>query len=403
MPSTIPSTLGNALQQLDLHVGREHAAARSEQPQRRRVVPVGFGAQRRDEWARACVADEVQRVHALAFDQSEHVRHVDVRVGVEHELAAAEQRAERRPLAARVHERSERERDVLRPDRRRRTGGTHAVVARDCRRPTRRSLGVGDRRAAGVPAAERAEEDVFLAPHDALRVAGRAAGVQDVVVVAGARAEVARRAIRTPRTVRSVRARHRHRASTARDRRRRRGTRSPRRCSASSRSRARPGPCSSRACSSRCAIELRRHRPTCAPGSTVAPSALPIRVARSSSSAYVRRVASATTAARVRHRVGDAFEQIREVEPGHYDRFCDISGPPCTTARARGLHRTVVGRGVVRGDGFMSRERAGLANEPHVLRIHEPRDDVESRKRRVVHHPGRKHSGRDSQHGIPRQ
>ena len=51
---------------------------------------------------------------ALAFDESRTRAHVDVRVGVEHELAAAEQRAERRPLTARVHERTERERDELR-------------------------------------------------------------------------------------------------------------------------------------------------------------------------------------------------------------------------------------------------------------------------------------------------
>ena len=49
-----------------------------------------------------------------------------------------------------------------------------------------------DRRAAGVPAAEPAEEHVFLAPHDALGPAGGAAGVEHVAVVGGAGPEIAR-------------------------------------------------------------------------------------------------------------------------------------------------------------------------------------------------------------------
>ena len=242
-----PQHARQPLQQLDLHGRGEHAPARSEQQQRRRVVPVGFGAQRRDEWARACVTDEVQRVHALAFDQSEHVRHVDVRVGVEHELAAAEQRAERRPLAARVHERSERERDVLLRTgvarREERTESLRGIV------DDRRARSHRGRRSAGRRGSRRRARRRRCLPGATPRPSG-GRSCRRCTGRSGRRPSARRSrawAIRTPRTVRSVRARHRRRASTARDRHPRRGTRSPRPCSASSHSRARPGPCSSRA------------------------------------------------------------------------------------------------------------------------------------------------------------
>src|SRR5207253_3138844 len=54
-------------------------------------------------------------------------------------------------------------------------------------------LRLRDRRAAEVPAAEAAEEDVLRAPHDALRLPGGAAGVEDVEVVAAPWTEVASR------------------------------------------------------------------------------------------------------------------------------------------------------------------------------------------------------------------
>ena len=85
----------------------------------------------------------------------EHVRHVDVARRVEHDRAAAEQRAERGPLAARVHERPERERDEL---ARTRVAGRRGTVpsrwfgfVEHCARDL---LGLGDRRSAGVPAAD---------------------------------------------------------------------------------------------------------------------------------------------------------------------------------------------------------------------------------------------------------
>ena len=129
----------------------------------------------------------------LAFDEVEHELHVDVGLVVEHDLAAAEQRAERRPLPARVHQRTERERRRTAPAPGRPAAGTAAAAARGSSSTDAAICsGRGDRRAARVPAAERAEEDVLLAPHDALRPAGRAAGVEHVVVVGGAGAEVAR-------------------------------------------------------------------------------------------------------------------------------------------------------------------------------------------------------------------
>ena len=53
----------------------------------------------------------------------------------------------------------------------------------------------------GVDAAAEGEEHVLVAPHDALGHAGRAAGVDDVVVVVRARAEVAVRATRRHRVL----------------------------------------------------------------------------------------------------------------------------------------------------------------------------------------------------------
>ena len=61
--------------------------------------------------------------------------------------------------------------------------------------------GAFDRRAAVVPAAERGEEDVLLAPHHALGHAGGAAGVEDVEVVGRAGLEVARRRRRRERVL----------------------------------------------------------------------------------------------------------------------------------------------------------------------------------------------------------
>ena len=174
-----------------LHVARQDAAARAEQAQRREVPPAGLRRERVQHRPCARVAHEVARVDVLAFEQVEHELHVDVRLAVEHDLAAAEQRAERRPLPARVHQRPERERHELRDRRvarrKERPESLRGVVEHRCRD----LLGRGDRRASRVAAAEAAEEHVLLAPHHALRPAGRAAGVEHVVVVGGAWAEVA--------------------------------------------------------------------------------------------------------------------------------------------------------------------------------------------------------------------
>jgi hypothetical protein len=65
--------------------------------------------------------------------------------------------------------------------------GTHRE--RGLRAPFGDHLRRADRLAAAARAAERTEEDVFVAPHDALRHAGGAARVEDVEVVGGARPE----------------------------------------------------------------------------------------------------------------------------------------------------------------------------------------------------------------------
>ena len=64
MPSTIASTDGSAPSSAVLHVARQDAAARAEQPQRRRVPPSGLRGERVEQRARARVADEVARVDA---------------------------------------------------------------------------------------------------------------------------------------------------------------------------------------------------------------------------------------------------------------------------------------------------------------------------------------------------
>ena len=120
---------------------------------------------------RGRVADEVQGVDPFVArrDRARAAGRACASV-YEHDLPAAEQRAERRPLPARVHERAERERDELRRARVARREERAQPLRRvvDDRR-ARSASGVGDRRAAGIPAAERGEEDVLVAPHDALR------------------------------------------------------------------------------------------------------------------------------------------------------------------------------------------------------------------------------------------
>ena len=98
-------------------------------------------------------------------------------LGGDHHRPAGEERAERHPVRGAVHERA----------------GRHAAGAR-LEATFRDLLGRGDRLAAAARAAHRAEEHVFVAPHHAFRHARGAAGVEDVEVVGGARAEIARRA-----------------------------------------------------------------------------------------------------------------------------------------------------------------------------------------------------------------
>ncbi len=116
--------------------------------------------------------------------------HVDVDAVIKHDFAAAEQRSDRRPLPARVHQRAERERDEL----------WWAGVALGKERPqSLRGIvdhGRGDlfgmlqRGAAGIPTTHGAEEDVLVAPQHALRHAGGSSGVQHIAIVGGTGSEI---------------------------------------------------------------------------------------------------------------------------------------------------------------------------------------------------------------------
>jgi hypothetical protein len=111
---------------------------------------------------------------ALLFDEAPDAGGVERPVGPQRDRPALEDAVEHRPLRVPVHERRERE-------RRARIAGHRLLDL----------LRGGDRRPAVVPAPHGGEEDVLLAPHDALRHPGGAAGVEDIDVVGGARAEVA--------------------------------------------------------------------------------------------------------------------------------------------------------------------------------------------------------------------
>ncbi len=168
-----------------LDVGGQETAARAEEPQRRGVEPAGGGAELVEERPAAGVTDEVQHHDPFPGHDLEDPSHVHVPVRVQHNAAAAEQGAERRPLAAGVGQGSERQRDEL--VRSRVSGGQKRRQALRAvgHRGGPDLLGSLDRGSPGVPAAERGEEDVFVAPDDALWASGGAAGIEDVVVIGG--------------------------------------------------------------------------------------------------------------------------------------------------------------------------------------------------------------------------
>ena len=131
--------------------------------------------QRFGHGARHRVADDRHRVDALALGDLPH--QVGVEARDQHDLVAPVEADEDRQLRGTVDQRRDRELHDLR-------------VARE--RVLRDLLRLLDRIAERVAAAHPGEEQVFLAPHDALGHAGRAARVDDEQVVAGARLEVAR-------------------------------------------------------------------------------------------------------------------------------------------------------------------------------------------------------------------
>ena len=199
-------------------------------------------AQHVEQRHRVGVAHQVEADHPLALDPLEHACHVHVAIGIEHDLAAAEQRPERRPLAAGVHQRPEGELHELR--------GPRVAGRQEALQPQRGLLhhgrgdvlGAFDRRTPGIPAAENCKEDVLVAPHHALGHARGAAGVEDVVIVGGPLREVARRRCRRDQRLElvtrldddlrrlhlSVGARHRRRGPAGRRPRRDTSARRPR-------------------------------------------------------------------------------------------------------------------------------------------------------------------------------
>ena len=175
---------GLLLAQAVLHVLGEERAGGRQREHRRRVVgacrcglPSSSACGHR---ARHRVADDRQHADALAFDQRPDLVRVEAAGLREDDLAAAVQSDQRRPVAVAVHEWRDGQRH-----RRVRVGG----------RVRAELFGFGDVGAAGVAALQSGEEDVLVPPHHALRHAGRAAGVEEVHVVAGAVAEVAGRGL----------------------------------------------------------------------------------------------------------------------------------------------------------------------------------------------------------------
>ncbi len=203
MPSTIASTDGNAVMSASLAspdrmLPPDPRSRSDDVSQRPGSAPSAASSGRALASPTRFIAFTRSRC-----DEIEHIRHVDMRPVVQHDPAPAQQRAERRPLTARVHERTERQRDELRGGCLARREERAQPLRRILHHRRRDRLGRGDRWAARIPAAERGEEDVLLPPHDAFRESRRPPGVEHVVVVAAAGPEVAsrRRARRfAPRT-----------------------------------------------------------------------------------------------------------------------------------------------------------------------------------------------------------
>ena len=171
--------------QLRLDRAAQHRAAVAERHQGGEVPPVGVRECRFCKWSRHRVTDDADRRRALVRGEREDLLGVERPLAVDDRLAAAVEADEREPLAATVHQRTERER--IHPEYR-------VDVARDLR-------GFGDR-IERTPAEAARVEEVLVPPHHAFRHARGPAGVEHVDVVAGTRdvGEIARRRLPRPAT-----------------------------------------------------------------------------------------------------------------------------------------------------------------------------------------------------------
>ena len=154
------------IEQAALHVGAEQHTRRRDRAQRRQVPAVGCGAQRVEQRAGEHVADDGERLHALARDGVPDPFGIETGVVHEHDGAAPGERGDGGEEAGPVHQR-------CRGEQRR------CPLARAGSRPRIGRLG-----GAGMRRRPERDVQVVVAPHHALGCAGRAAGVEEDQVVA---------------------------------------------------------------------------------------------------------------------------------------------------------------------------------------------------------------------------
>ena len=169
MPSIIAEHRGQRGHESVLRVTRKDAAARAEQAQLGGVPTAGVRRERASSGRATRVADEVHRVHVLALDEVEDVVHVDGALGRTARPCPPPSRvpiADHCPLAC-MSGPSANETNCAGPGspggRNGRSRSAGLAIT-----DTTTSSGRLDRRAAGIAAAHRAEEDVLVAPDHAL-------------------------------------------------------------------------------------------------------------------------------------------------------------------------------------------------------------------------------------------
>ena len=169
--------VGQQLLELLLHMLRQHRARRGDHVEVREIILAGVGLEHLREGPRHRVAHQIEHAHRLARDRLQRERRVEAPARRQHHLAARHERNPRGKLCRAVNQRSSRR------DARRARVPSHNVCCNFAR--------MAHRVVARATALKTREEDVALAPHDALRHARRAARVDDVEVVIGPLFEVA--------------------------------------------------------------------------------------------------------------------------------------------------------------------------------------------------------------------